>query len=213
MAVFVVFLHLLKAKFLFLSAANIPVIATLLVLGTSGFLISATIPVNGEDDERGSLTFVVTPLESRTCVDALIAQTETLLQLDLLAQDATIDLRHLRERARERADDQHKLIDEAALRAQYNTFAAKIPSALADARKAVLDAADLSKCQDLDPKTSVELDVAQLQAKYDAILRSFGQAMNGILADAQSAFDQLVASAQPRPHKKHHDDDEDEDDD
>ena len=206
--------HLLKGKLLLAGGANIPIIATLLVLGTTGFVVTGTIEVNGDDDDRRTVNLVIKPLENATCVQALIAQTETLLELDALASDATRQLRHLRDRAREQADDQNKTIDETALRAQFDTSAAKVPPALAGARNQVLGAADLSKCRDGDPNTTVAVNLTSLQATYDAILSGFGVTVSGILSEAQTAFDQLVASAPAKPPKnKEKDDDEDDDDD
>ena len=207
-------LHLLKGKLLLAGGANIPIIATLLVLGTTGFVVTGTIEVNGDDDDRRTVNLVIKPLENATCVQALIAQTETLLELDALASDATRQLRHLRDRAREQADDQDKTIDETALRAQFDTSAAKVPPALAGARNQVLGAADLSKCRDGDPNTTVAVNLTSLQATYDAILSGFGVTVSGILSEAQTAFDQLVASAPAKPPKnKEKDDGEDDDDD
>ena len=205
-------LHLLKGKLLLAGGANIPIIATLLVLGTTGFVVTGTIEVNGDDDDRRTVNLVIKPLENATCVQALIAQTETLLELD--ASDATRQLRHLRDRAREQADDQNKTIDETALRAQFDTSAAKVPPALAGARNQVLGAADLSKCRDGDPNTTVAVNLTSLQATYDSILTGFGVTVSGILTEAQTAFDQLVATAPAKPPKnKEKDDDEDDDDD
>src|SRR5207237_1127767 len=79
---------------------------------------------------------------------ALIAQTETLLELDALAGDGQSQLRHLRDRASEDADDQHKTLDPAALRTQTEASSGRIRDELTAARKKVMDAADLSKCQD-----------------------------------------------------------------
>ena len=207
-------LHLLKGKLLLAGGANIPIIATLLVLGTTGFVVTGTIEVNGDDDDRRTVNLVIKPLENATCVQALIAQTETLLELDALASDATRQLRHLRDRAREQADDQNKTIDETALRAQFDTSAAKVPPALAGARNQVLGAADLSKCRDGDPNTTVAVNLTRLQATYDSILTGFGVTVSGILTEAQTAFDQLVATAPAKPPKnKEKNDDEDDDDD
>ena len=207
-------LHLLKGKLLLAGGANIPIIATLLVLGTTGFVVTGTIEVNGDDDDRRTVNLVIKPLENGTCVQALIAQTETLLELDALASDATRQLRHLRDRAREQADDQNKTIDETALRAQFDTSAAKVPPALAGARNQVLGAADLSKCRDGDPNTTVAVNLTSLQATYDSILTGFGVTVSGILTEAQTAFDQLVATAPAKPPKnKEKNDDEDDDDD
>ncbi len=207
------FLDLLKAKLLLLGSANIPVLAALIVIGTSGFLVTGTTPAEGDEDGDHRLAFVVVPLESKTCVDALIAQTETLLELDALASDATVQLRHLRERAREQADDQHKAIDQTALRAQFDSSTGKIRGALSTARQQVFAAADLASCQDQDPNTGVAVNLEILRATYDGILSQFGLTLNGILAEAQSAFDQLVATAPPKPKKHEKDDDEDDDDD
>ena len=92
--------------------------------------------------------------------------------------------------------------------------AAKLPPALASARNQVLGAADLSKCHDGDPNTTVAVNLTSLQATYDAILSGFGVTVSGILSEAQTAFDQLVASAPAKPPKnKEKDDDEDDDDD
>jgi len=208
------FINLLKAKLVVLGAANIPLIATLLVLGTVGFTVTGTIQVNGDDDDRRVVNLVVKPLETKTCVDALIAQTETLLELDALAADTNRQLRHARDGARERADDQGKLIDDAMLRVALDTAAAKIPPALATARMQVLAAADLTKCRDGDPNTTVDVNVEALRATYDAILASFGQTLGAIVTDAQHAFDQLVTNAQVKQTKHEGgDDDEDEADD
>ena len=207
-------LHLLKGKLLLAGGANIPIIATLLVLGTTGFVVTGTIEVNGDDDDRRTVNLVIKPLESATCVQALIAQTETLLELDALASDANRQLRHLRDRAREQADDQNKTIDETGLRAQFDTSAAKIPPALAGARNQVLGAADLSKCRDGDPNTTVAVNLTSLQTTYDSILSGFGVTVSGILTEAQTAFDRLVATAPAKPPKnKEKDDDEDDADD
>src|SRR2546428_10544815 len=74
------FFHLLKAKLVFLGGANIPVIAALLVLGTTGFVVTGTIKGDEDGDDRRRVTLVLTPPQSMKCVDALIAQTETPLQ-------------------------------------------------------------------------------------------------------------------------------------
>ena len=191
---------LLKTKFHAITAAKIPLIVALLVLGSTGFIVTGTI--SGEDGDR-TVNLTVKPLESKRCIDALIAQTETLLQIDALASDATRQLGHIRERARENADEQNKLLDEAAVLAQFSASSTQIHDALAAARQAVLaPPPDLSRCHDGNPDTTVnDLDVAVLRAKYDQIVRELGQKLNGILTDAQSAFDTLVANAplKPRP--------------
>ena len=193
------FFHLLKAKLVFIGGANIPVIAALLVLGTTGFVVTGTIKGDEDGDDRRRVTFVLTPLESMKCVDALIAQTETLLELDALAADANGQLR--------------RLIDDAALRAQVDKTSGQIRDALAAARQQVQAAADLGKCQDRDPNTTVDVNVTTLRATYDGILTGFGRTLTGLLNDAQRVFDQLVATAQPKPKKQEKDDDEEDDDD
>src|SRR2546428_1250752 len=190
--------HLLKFKIHAITAAKIPLIATLLVLGTTGFVVTGTIS-GDEDDKRVNL--VIKPLESKKCVDALIAQTETLLQLDALAGDATAQLRRMRERARESADDQNKLLDETAVLTQFNTSSAKIREALAAARQDVFKAADLGRCQDGDAATSIDLDIAVLQARYDQILRDFGLKVAGFLTQAPTAVDTLGRNAPQKPPK------------
>ena len=185
-----------KAKLHWISAAKIPVIAALLVLGSTGFIVTGTI--SGDDGDQ-TVNLTVKPLESKKCIDALIAQTETLLQLDVLARDAVAELRDMRERARENADDQHKILDETALLTQFNTSSAQVRDAFAAARQAVLKAADLGKCEDRNPDTTIGLDIADLRAKYDQIVRDFGLKLNGILVDAQTAFDVLVANAPLKP--------------
>ncbi len=97
-------LHLLKAKLNLIALAKIPAIAALIVLGTTGFVVSGTIQAKGDDDGERIVHLTIKPLESKTCVDALIAQTETLLELDALAADGMGQLRHLRDRASEDAD-------------------------------------------------------------------------------------------------------------
>ena len=120
------FFWLLKAKvgvFTVFTAAKIPLIATLLVLGTTGFVVTGTI--QGDDDDR-TVNLTIHPLESKTCIDALIAQTEALLEVDMLAADAKAQLRHMRDRARDSADEQNKIIDETALRAQVETSSDRV---------------------------------------------------------------------------------------
>ncbi len=197
------FFWLLKAKlnvFTVFTAAKIPLIATLLVLGTTGFVVTGTI--QGDEDDDRTVNLTIRPLETKTCVDALIAQTEALLEVDMLAADANAQLRHMRDRARESADEQNKIIDETALRAQVETSSNRTLDELSAARKQILDAADLSKCQDGDPNTSVTLDIADLRNTYDHIVRDFGKKLNAILDEAQHAFDVLVANAHPKPPKQ-----------
>ena len=188
-------LHLLKAKLEFIALAKIPAIAALIVLGTTGFVVSGTIQAEGDDDGDRIVHLTIKPLESKTCVDALIAQTETLLELDALAGDGQSQLRHLRDRASEDADDQHKTLDPAALRAQTDASSGRIRDELTAARKKVMDAADLSKCQDGNPDTGVSLDVTALRATYDGILRDFDAKLGAILDEAQQKFDALVVAA------------------
>ena len=222
-----ILLLLLKTKFYLIAGAKIPVIAALLVLGTTGFIVTGTISTDhgdddGDDDGGRIVNLTVKPLESKKCIDALIAQTETLLQLDVLAGDANAQLRRMRERARDNADDQHKLLDEAALLERFGTSSLQVRDALAAARQDVLKAADLGgiatftvrsttstgtdtyqpvldKCQDRNPDTTVNLDVALLRVRYDEILRDFGRKLTVILTDAQQAFDELVKNAPPKP--------------
>jgi hypothetical protein len=204
-------LHLLKAKLNLVALAKIPAIAALIVLGTTGFVVSGTIQAKGDDDGDRSIHLTIKPLESKTCIDALIAQTETLLELDVLAGDGMSQLRHLRDRAGEAADDQNKVLDPAALRAQTDASTKLIRDELAAARKKVMDAADLSKCQDGNPDTSVTLDVNALRATYDGILRDFDTKLGTILDEAQKKFDALVAAAPGKviTPDKEKDDDED----
>lgn len=189
-------LALLKGKISLFAAAKIPLIATLLVLGSTGFVVTGTISGDEDEDE---IELTVKPLESKKCIDALIAQTEALLQLDVMAAEASSDLRRMRERSRDRADDLHKDLDEVALLAQYDTSSTEIRDGLAAARQDVLAAADLDNCQDRDPDTTVDLVLADLRARYDQIVREFGQRLNTTLTNAQQAFDQLVASAPDKP--------------
>jgi len=192
---------LLKSKinvFTVFTAAKIPLIAALIVLGTTGFVVTGTI--QGDDDDR-TVNLTIHPLETKTCVDALIAQTEALLEVDMLAADAQTQLRHMRDQARDSADEQNKIIDDVALRAQVQTSSNRIFDELSAARKQILDTADLSKCQDGNPDTSVTLDIADLRNTYDRIVRDFGRKLDTILDEAQQAFEVLVANAQPKPPK------------
>ncbi len=193
------FLWLLKGKLTVITAAKIPLIAALLVLGSTGFVVTGTI--QGDEDDR-MVNLIFQPLENKTCIDALIAETGALLELDMLAADAQQQLRRMRDRARESADDQHKIIDETALRAQFQTSSNLMRDELTAARHQILDAADLRNCQDGDPDSGITLDVAELRRTYDRILRDFGAKLNAILDEAQSAFDVLVANAQPKPPKQ-----------
>jgi hypothetical protein len=190
------FLWLFKGKMV-ITAAKIPLIAALLVLGSTGFIVTGTIQGDEDDNRRVNLT--IRSLESKTCVDALVAQTEALLELNMLAADGQRQLRQMRDRARENADEQDKVIDETALRAQSETSSNRIRDELTAARGQILDAADLRNCQDGNPDTGITLDVAQLRNTYDRILRDFGRKLNAALDDAQAAFDVLVANAQPEP--------------
>ena len=211
-------LHLIKAKLEFIALAKIPAIAALIVLGTTGFVVSGTIQARGDDDGERTVNLTVKPLESKTCVDALIAQTETLLELDALAGDGQSQLRHLRDRASEDADDQHKTLDPAALRTQTEASSGRIRDELTAARKKVMDAADLSKCQDGNADTGVAVDVNALRATYDGILQDFDAKVGAILDEAQQEFDALVAAAPtkvvtPDKEKDSDSDKEEEDDD
>jgi hypothetical protein len=207
-----VLFHLFKAKLEFLALAKIPAIAALIVLGTTGFVVSGTIQAKGDDDGERVVHLTIKPLESKTCVDALIAQTETLLELDALAADGIAQLRHLRNRASEAADDQNKTLDPAGLRAQTDASSGRIRDELTAARKKVMDAADLTKCQDGNADTGVTLDVSALRATYDGILRDFDLKLSAILDEAQQKFDALVAAAPAKivtPPNKEKDGDED----
>ena len=211
-------LHLLKAKLDLITLAKIPAIAALIVLGTTGFVVSGTIQAKGDDDGDRSVHLTIKPLESKTCVDALIAQTETLLELDALAGDGMSQLRHLRDRASEAADEQNKVLSPALLRAQTDASTTRVRDELAAARKKVIDAADLSKCQDGNADTGVALDVNALRATYEAILRDFDAKIGAILNEAQQKFDALVAAAPtkvitPDNEKEHDGDKDDEKDD
>ena len=211
-------LHLIKAKLEFIALAKIPAIAALIVLGTTGFVVSGTIQARGDDDGERTVNLTIKPLESKTCVDALIAQTETLLELDALAGDGQSQLRHLRDRASEDADDQHKTLDPAALRTQTEASSGRIRDELTAARKKVMDAADLSKCQDGNADTGVAVDVNALRATYDGILRDFDAKVGAILDEAQQEFDALIAAAPtkvitPDKEKDSDSDKEEEDDD
>jgi len=211
-------LHLLKAKLEFVALAKIPAIAALIVLGTTGFVVSGTIQAKGDDDGDRIVHLTIKPLENKTCVDALIAQTETLLELDVLAGDGQSQLRHLRDRASEDADDQHKTLDPAALRAQTDASSGRVRDELAAARTKVMAAADLSKCQDGNADTGVSLDVSALRATYDGILRDFDAKLGAILDEAQQKFDAIVAAAPtetitPDTEKDHDADKEEEKDD
>ena len=211
-------LHLIKAKLEFIALAKIPAIAALIVLGTTGFVVSGTIQARGDDEGERTVNLTIKPLESKTCVDALIAQTETLLELDALAGDGQSQLRHLRDRASEDADDQHKTLDPAALRTQTEASSGRIRDELTAARKKVMDAADLSKCQDGNADTGVAVDVNALRATYDGILQDFDAKVGAILDEAQQEFDALVAAAPtkvvtPDKEKDSDSDKEEEDDD
>ncbi|TME66735.1 MAG: hypothetical protein E6I54_01135 [Chloroflexi bacterium] len=211
-------LHLIKAKLEFIALAKIPAIAALIVLGTTGFVVSGTIQARGDDDGERTVNLTIKPLESKTCVDALIAQTETLLELDALAGDGQSQLRRLRDRASEDADDQHKTLDPAALRTQTEASSGRIRDELTAARKKVMDAADLSKCQDGNADTGVAVDVNALRATYDGILRDFDAKVGAILDEAQQEFDALIAAAPtkvitPDREKDSDSDKEEEDDD
>ena len=94
---------LLKAKAVGFTSLQAPLIASLVVLSTTGFVVTGTIS-HGEDGED-EVNLTVKPLESKTCFDALVAQTEALFELGALSGDATRQLRHLRDRARGQADD------------------------------------------------------------------------------------------------------------
>src|SRR4030088_3439534 len=123
-------LHLLKVKVELFALAKIPAIAALIVLGTTGFVVSGTIEANGDDGDR-IVHLTIKPLESQTCVDALIAQTEPLLELDAQAGEGMSQLRHLRERASKAADQQNKVLEPAALRARTDAASARVRDELA----------------------------------------------------------------------------------
>src|SRR5207248_8355481 len=104
-------------------------------------------------------------------------------------------LRHRRDRASRAADAQHKSPDPAALRTQTEASSGRIRDELTAARKKVMDAADLSKCQDGNADTGVAVDVNALRATYDGILQDFDAKVGAILDEAQQEFDALVAAA------------------
>jgi hypothetical protein len=191
---------LLKAKVAGFAGLQGPLIATLVVLSMTGFVVTGTIS-HGEDGED-EVNLIVKSFETKTCVDALIAQTQTLSELEALAADSTRQLRHLRERAREQAEDQRKMLDEAALRVQFDTSSSAIRDELSRARQLVYGAADLGKCQDGDPNTTVVLDIAGLGRTYDGIVRDFGKKLNDFLDGAPDAFDQIAANASQKPAPK-----------
>lgn len=187
-----ILLLLLESKTHFLVALKGPALASLFVIGSTGFVVTGTI-----DGQKVDL--VVKPIEAKTCIDALIAQTEALLEVDALARDAQAQLRHLRARAREQADDQHKLLDEAALRAKFESSSQAIRDGLSDVRRQILAALDLGPCQDGDPGTGMTVDLAELRAKYDKLVSDFGKKLKGVLDEAQNGFDLLVRNAPERP--------------
>jgi hypothetical protein len=191
---------LLKAKVAGFAGLQAPLIAALVVLSMTGFVVTGTIS-HGEDGED-EVNLIVKPLETRTCVEALIAQTETLSELEALAADSTQQLRRLRERARAQAEEQRKMLDEAPLRVQFDTSSSAIRDELSRARQPVYGAVDLGKCQDGDPNTTIVLDIAGLGRTYDGIVRDFGKTLNDFLDGAQDAFDQFVAKAPQRPAPK-----------
>src|SRR5439155_17124874 len=78
---------------------------------------------------------------------------------------------------------------------QTTASSALIRDELTVARKKVMDAADLAKCQDGNADTGVTIDVTALRATYDSILRDFDAKLGAILDDAQQKFDALVAAA------------------
>src|SRR2546428_13369864 len=92
------FFHLLKAKLVFLGGANIPVIAALLVLGTTGFVVTGTIKGDEDGDDRRRGAFVLTAPERMEGVVQLIAQTEQLFELVAPAADPNGQIRHPRAR-------------------------------------------------------------------------------------------------------------------
>lgn len=180
-----------------LTAAKIPLIATLLVVGTTGFTVTGQI--QADEDGTSRLVLVAAPLESKTCVDALIAQTTALLEIDLLAADARAQLRRMRDAAFDTASAQDKTLDATAARAAFDASWARIADDLSATRARLLAAADLGNCQDQKAETGIVLDVADLRARYDRIVREFGARLNGVLDDTQARFDALVASAQQKP--------------
>jgi hypothetical protein len=163
-----------------------PLVASFVVLSMTGFVVTGTIDAENVDP-------------TVKCVDALMAQTETLLELGTLAADANRQVGHLRERAREIADSQHKKLDEAAVRAQSETSSKAVRDELAAARQRVFGAADVSKCQDPGPNTIVAIDLANLGRTYNGIVRDFGREANDLLDDAQDAFDELAANVPTKP--------------
>jgi hypothetical protein len=172
-----------------------PLVASFVVLSMTGFVVTGTIDAENVDP-------TVKAHETKACVDALMAQTETLLELGTLAADANRQVGHLRERAREIADSQHKKLDEAAFRAQSETSSQAVRDELAAARQRVFGAADVSKCQDPGPNTIVAIDLANLGRTYNGIVRDFGREANDLLDEAQDAFDELAANVPTKPAPK-----------
>src|SRR2546428_10886603 len=82
------FFHLLKAKLVFLGGANIPVIAALLVLGTTGVVVTGTIKGDEDGDDRRRATFDPAPHERMHRRPALLVEAENLLAADAHAAGA-----------------------------------------------------------------------------------------------------------------------------
>lgn len=170
----------------------------------TGFVVSGTVSADDDETEveRAKIELTVSSIETKKCFDAVVAQTEAVLTLDVLAGDALDQVSRMRDQAGRDAAKQRKVLGADALFAQLNASSEQIRAALAAARTDVLAAADLATCQDGKPDTTVDVDVALLRARYDEIVRDLGRKLAASLTDARKAFDALVRNAPIKPSEK-----------
>lgn len=141
----------------------------------------------------------VSTVESRSCIEALFARAEARLEIEERYRDGRDLLRRLGKSAREQAEDRDARIDERALSEELQRGLDEL-KAIRDRALSRLDeaAAGLGNCEDGDPDTGAAFDLARLKQELTEIVHEAGVLSQAAIDRAQSAFDELVASATPR---------------
>lgn len=143
----------------------------------------------------------ISSIESRSCVEALLARTEARLEIEERYVDGRELLRRLRDDARARADERNARIDERALADELQRGLDELKAARDEALRLLREVADLSPCEDGDRGTGAVMDLARLRQEYTAIVHNAKARSQAAIDRAQAAFDGLVASATPKAPK------------
>jgi hypothetical protein len=153
-------------------------------------------------------------VESRSCVEALFARAEARLEIEERYRDGRDLVRRLSKSAREQAEERDARIDERALSDELQRGLDEL-KAIRDEALTRLDeaAGGLGNCEDGDAETGAAFDLARLKQELTEIVHEAGVLSRAAIDRAQSAFDELVASATPRaPRPPDQDSDDDSED-